>query len=200
MSKLARIKEKLASMLAEIKASTIKTDKAIISWDGDEELVEGMDVYAIDENGERVAIEDGEYVTEDNKVITIAGGKVVSIVEKEEVEPGQETPTEETEVNAEEVETPEETEPIEEPVETPNEIEELKKAVDKLYEVVEDIVNKIGLYKDEVDAKFSKIEKMSLAKPADEVFETSTTTKLTGDVKVDKKIARAKELNRDWRA
>ena len=199
MSKLARIKEKLASMLAEIKASTIKTDKAIISWDGDEELVEGMDVYVVDENGERVTIEDGEYVTEDGKVITIADAKVVSIVEKEQVD--TETPEEtETEVNAEEVETPEETEPTEEPVETPNEIEELKKAVDKLYEVIEDIVNKIGLYKDEVDAKFSKIEKMSLAKPADEVFETSTTTNLTGDARIDKKIARAKELNRDWRA
>lgn len=198
MSKLARIKEKLASMLAEIKASTIKTDKAIISWDGDEELVEGMDVYVVDENGERVTIEDGEYVTEDGKVITIADAKVVSIVEKEQVD--TETPEEtETEVNAEEVETPEETEPTEEPVETPNEIEELKKAVDKLYEVIEDIVNKIGLYKDEVDAKFSKIEKMSLAKPADEVFETSTTTNLTGDARIDKKIARAKELNRDWR-
>ena len=83
MGKLELIKTKLASLLIEVKFESIKTDKAILEIEG--ELKEGVDAFVIDaETEERVAAADGEYVTEDNKVITIAEGKVVSIVEKEE--------------------------------------------------------------------------------------------------------------------
>ena len=79
MSKLEKIKAELAKLL--IKYSVVKTDKAVLEYDG-EELVAGMDVVITDENGDKVAAEDGEYVTEDNKVITVKDGKVESIVDK----------------------------------------------------------------------------------------------------------------------
>ena len=79
MSKLEKIKAELAKLL--IKYSVVKTDKAVLEYDG-EELVAGMDVYITNEEGEKVAAEDGEYVTEDNKVIVVKDGKVESIVDK----------------------------------------------------------------------------------------------------------------------
>lgn len=94
MSKFSKIKERLASLLIEVEFATVKTDKAVFEYDG-EELVEGTKVYVIDEEtNERVAAADGEYTTEDNKVITVSNGEVVSIVEKEE-EPTEEPVAEE---------------------------------------------------------------------------------------------------------
>ena len=52
MSKLQRIKEELAKLL--IKYSVVKTDKAVLEYDG-ENLVAGMDVYVTNEEGEKVA-------------------------------------------------------------------------------------------------------------------------------------------------
>ena len=78
MSKLQRIKEELAKLL--IKYSVVKTDKAVLEYDG-EDLVAGMDVYVTNEEGEKVAAEDGEYITEDSKTITVKDGKVESIVD-----------------------------------------------------------------------------------------------------------------------
>jgi hypothetical protein len=98
MSKLQAIKAKLAAMLeeniiettVEVKMGVVKTDKAVLEYDG--ELAEGIDVFVTDaETEERKPAADGEYVTEDNKVITVAEGKVVSIVDKEE-EKVDETP------------------------------------------------------------------------------------------------------------
>ena len=49
MSKFTKIKLELAKMLA--KFSDIKTDKAVLTYDSDEDLREGMDVYVADEKG-----------------------------------------------------------------------------------------------------------------------------------------------------
>ena len=69
MSKFTKIKLELAKMLA--KFSDVKTDKAVLTWDSDEDLREGMDVYVADENGEYAPAADGEYVTEDGKTIVV---------------------------------------------------------------------------------------------------------------------------------
>lgn len=142
MSKFSKIKERLASLLIEVEFATLKTDKAVFEYDG-EELVEGTKVYVIDEEtNERVAAADGEYTTEDNKVITVANGEVVSIVEKEE-EPTEEPVAEEVvETEEEPVEEPTE-EPTEEPVEEPkDEVAELKTKVEELTAIVNEL--KIG--------------------------------------------------------
>ena len=172
MSKLEKIKAELAKLL--IKYSVVKTDKAVLEYEG-EELVAGMDVYITNEDGDKVPAEDGEYLTEDNKTITVKDGKVESIVdpvaevdaeedEKKEdepmVEPIAEEPMpedkKEDEVNLEDVNTA---------------IDELRKEVDELYKIVDSLLKKVGENRDEADERLKKLECKSLAKPASEEFE-----------------------------
>lgn len=171
MGKLEKIKAELAKLL--IKYSVVKTNNGILNYEG-EDLVAGMDVYIENEEGEKIAAADGEYITEDNKVITVKDGKVESIVDPV------------AEVDAVE-EEPKETEPTEEPKETePTEIEKIREEINELYKLVDSILEKIGESRKEADERFSKIEQMSIAKPAAEEFEQLTSTKTTGDKKLDK--------------
>ena len=174
MSKLEKIKAELAKLL--IKYSVVKTDKAVLEYDG-EDLVAGMDVYITDENGEKVAAEDGEYVTEDNKTIVVKDGKVESIVDKaaevdaEEEEKKEDEPM--VEPTAEEP-MPEDKKEDEENVnleDVNNAIDELRKEVDELYKIVDSLLKKVGENRDEADERLKKLECKSLAKPASEEFE-----------------------------
>lgn len=195
MGKLEFIKARLASLLVEVEMSTVKTDKAVLEYDG--ELAEGVTVFVTDaETEERVPAADGEYTTEDNKVITVAEGKVVSIVEKEEEvveEPTEEPKAEEEEVVAEDepiVEEPtaEEEEPkAEEPSELEAKVAELETALEDLKAKYEELVKKIEEKAEETQAQ---LEKMSAAKPAAEEFENTKTVKKTGNQKVDKFLER----------
>lgn len=174
MSKLEKIKAELAKLL--IKYSVVKTDKAVLEYEGDE-LVAGMDVYITDENGDKVPAEAGEYTTEDNKVITIKDGKVESIVdpsadvdaaedEKKEDEPMVEEPAKEEEP------MPEDKKEDEVNLEDVNiAIDELRKEVDELYKIVDSLLKKVGETRDEADERLKKLECKSLAKPASEEFE-----------------------------
>lgn len=125
-------KEALKKLLAEF--GSVKTDKAVLVYDG-EELIEGIEV--MQENGE--AIPDGEYVA-DEKIIEVVEGKVASIkpkeAEKEEVE--------EPVVEAEEVVE----EPVAEPVEEATvidyqpQIDALNEKIAILEEKISEILNK----------------------------------------------------------
>lgn len=195
MSKLEKIKAELAKLL--IKNSVVKTDKAVLEYDG-EDLVAGMDVYVTDENGDKVPAEAGEYVTEDNKTITVKDGKVESIVdpvaevdaeedEKKEdepmVEPIAEEPMpedkkEDEEVNLEDVNTA---------------IDELRKEVDELYKIVDSLLQKVGENRDEADERLKKLECKSMAKPASEEFEALGRLQKTGNKKLDKFLSAIKK-------
>lgn len=192
MSKLQRIKEELAKLL--IKYSVVKTDKAVLEYDG-ENLVAGMDVFITNEEGEKVPAEDGEYITEDNKTITVANGKVESIVDPvAEVDAVEEEPKEEEVVEEE----PKEDEPVAEDEKDEKEeekvsledidtkIDELRKEVDELYKIVDSLMKKVGESRDEADERFKKLEEMSLAKPIAEEFEIINQPKSTGNKKLDK--------------
>ena len=199
MSKLSVIKAKLAAILAQM--SVVKTDKAVLEYDG-EDLKAGMGVYVSNEEGERTPAEDGEYTTEDGKVIVVKDGMVESITDPiAEVDGADEEPVEETPVEepkAEELEEPVEEEPKET---TEDAIAKIREEINELYKLVDSILDKIGETRDEADARFKKLEQMSAAKPAEEVLEGSThnSVKLTGDAKVDKQLKRVAEMNRDWR-
>ena len=198
MSKLEKIKAELAKLL--IKYSVVKTDKAVLEYDG-EDLVAGMDVYITDENGDKVPAEDGEYVTEDNKTITVKDGKVETIVDKA------------AEVDAEEDEKKEE-EPMVEPVadepvaEEPTKeedeenvnledvntaIDEMRKEIDELYKIVDSLLKKVGETRDEADERLKKLECKSLAKPASEEFEAISRLQKTGNKKLDKFLSAIKK-------
>lgn len=202
MTKLELIKAKLAKLLLQF--ATVKTDKAVLEYDS-EELAVGTEVFITDENGERKPAEDGNYVTEDEKTIVVADGKVAEILEKEnEIEPEEETPAEEPteEVTAEE-EVTEET-PAEEPTEGPkDELNErltaLEAKVEELIAIVEKLVEKSEADNVAVEERLSKIEKMSASKTIEEEFEITKTSRKTGDAKMDARIAKATAMSKDWR-
>lgn len=81
----------LALKAVMAKLASQATDKGELSYEG--ELIEGTEVYIIAEDGEPQAAPDGEYTTEDGKVIVVAEGKVAEIREPEA--PAEEAPAEE---------------------------------------------------------------------------------------------------------
>lgn len=94
---------RLAAMLVEM--GNVSTDKGVLAWDGDEDLKEGDAVYIVDENGERSAAADGDYVTGDGKTIVVVNGRVSEIRDpRAEVAP--EAPAEEEAVEETAEETP----------------------------------------------------------------------------------------------
>ena len=72
---------KLRQMVAEF--ATVTTDKGVLAWDGDEDLKAGDRVYIEDADGERTEAADGDYKTEDSKIIVVADGAVAEIRDPE---------------------------------------------------------------------------------------------------------------------
>lgn len=58
------------------------TDKGALEWDGESDLKAGDNVYVSSEDGERSPAPDGDYKTEDGKVIRVKDGKVAEIVDE----------------------------------------------------------------------------------------------------------------------
>lgn len=69
------------------KLGEVKTDKAVLTYDGDGELEVGMEVFVETEANDTIEYihpEDGEYMTEDGRTIVIKDGFVEEIKEKVE--------------------------------------------------------------------------------------------------------------------
>ena len=81
MSKLKKIRQTLAKLLQGF--GNVTTDRGILSWDGDEDLKAGDSVFIEDSEGNRTDAEDGDYKTDDNKVIVVVDGKVAEIKDAE---------------------------------------------------------------------------------------------------------------------
>lgn len=81
MSKIKKLKALLTSLLQEM--GNVTTDRGVLAWDGDEDLKEGDAVFVEDADGNRTPAEDGEWRTEDNKVIVVVDGKVAEIRDAE---------------------------------------------------------------------------------------------------------------------
>ena len=162
MSKISKIKVALAKLIADTFAS-ITTDKGILVFDEDELAVD-VAVFIENEDGERLAAEDGEYKLEDGRTIIVADGKVAEIREAEEAPAEADAPAEEEIAAEEEVENP-----TNEGEETDNEaIVKLRKEVNDLYAIVDTLVKRI-----------EALEKEPAREPAEEEF---SKTKI-GDVK-----------------
>ena len=77
-SRVAEIKDPEA----EVDSEFINTDKGKLEWDDESrDLQAGDAVYVRDEEGNRVPAPDGDYTTEDGKVIRVVDGKVAEIVD-----------------------------------------------------------------------------------------------------------------------
>lgn len=81
MSKINKIKTMLAKLLASL--ASVTTDKGVLEWDGEEDLKAGDAVFIVNQDGEREAAADGDYITDDGKKIVVADGKVAEIVDQE---------------------------------------------------------------------------------------------------------------------
>lgn len=196
MSKFTKIKLELAKMLA--KFSDVKTDKAVLTWDSDEDLREGMDVYVADENGEYAPAADGEYVTEDGKTIVVKDGKVESITDpKAEVDPEEGMRTVEVDaacgakrVKAEEVADPAvETDGVKET--GTDAIDAIHREINELYDIVDKLVKKVAELEGKSEATektVEKMSKMSAAFSAEETLENKTTAPISGIAEIDRKL------------
>ena len=161
MSKLQKIKQVLKSLLVEF--GTVATDKGTLVWDSDEDLKIDDMVHTVDEEGNEVALEDGDYRTEDGKIIVIADGKVVEIKDDDaEVSTDEPAaPTEEPQENADEepAEEPSNDEPTNEPDERDARIAELEARVEEL-----EIENT------QLKERIAELEKAPAAPSAEESF------------------------------
>lgn len=192
MSKFTKIKLELAKMLA--KFSDVKTDKAVLTWDSDEDLREGMDVYVADENGEYAPAADGEYVTEDGKTIVVKDGKVESVTDpKAEVDPEEAAKAEvDAACGKRKVETAEE--PVDPEVATDGDketvIDAIHREINELYDIVDKLVKKVAELEGKSEATektVEKMSKMSAAFSAEEQIEGKASI-MTGNPVIDKKL------------
>ena len=88
---MSKLKKLFAALTAYLQMGNVTTDKGVLAWDGEEDLKAGDSVYLVDQEGERHDAEDGEYRTDDNKVIVVVDGKVAEIRDAEaEVAPQNE--------------------------------------------------------------------------------------------------------------
>ena len=167
--KVNKVKEMLKKMLATF--NEISTDKAVLIWDGDEELKVGDYVHTVDEQGSDIKIEDGEYRTEAKTIIVVEDGRVTEIkdVEDEKVEEVEEPKEDavEVEVEAEVDETKEDV--VEEVEEEPkeDEIAKIKDDIAKIFGLIEEITAQLKTSEE----RFSKIENTPMAKSVAETFE-----------------------------
>lgn len=181
------------------KFSDIKTDKAVLTWDSDEDLKAGMDVYVMDENGEYAPAADGDYVTEDGKTIVVKEGRVESITDpKAEVDPEEGMSTVEVAAacGKRKVETAEES--VDPEVATDGDKETVTDAIDAIHREINelyDIVDKLTKKVAELEAKgtetketVEKMSKMSAAFSAEEEIETKRTTPTSGNAEIDRKL------------
>ena len=163
MSKLNKIKEMLQTMLMQF--SQLSTDKGLISWDGDGELpAVGDSIVIIDEEGNEVKAESGEYRADNGNIIVIEDGVVTEVKEEEKpVEVPVEEPVEEP--MAEPEPKPQE-EPIAVPVIDPDIDEENIKIAE-----LEAKVKELETENEQLRARIKELEEKPAVKPASEEFE-----------------------------
>ena len=148
---------------AEVEPTTeemgkVATDKGDLLYDGEEDLKEGDAVF-VEKDGENVAAEDGDYTTEDGKVIKVVDGKVASIIDPAaEVAPEMEGETQE-EIDA-----------------LKSENESLKAENESLKAEIEKLKNALAT----AESEMTKLKKTPAAKPAHEEVKTGEKFKKTG--------------------
>lgn len=176
---MSKLKNSIKALLLQF--SEIETDKGILTWEEDGEIMVGYAVYI---DSEPAA--DGEYVAGEN-VIVVAEGKVTEIksVEMPAEDPKPEEPVEP--VQTEEVpveEVPVEPEPA--PVVVVEDDEDMK------IKELEDRVAKLETDLADLVAKVAEIATAPAAAPAEEEFEAITKkTQKTGNARLDRAVALA---------
>ena len=172
----------------------VTTEEGIVLITDNETLEVGMEVFVDGTDGLEPA-KDGEYTVKEN-IVTVEGGKIISIVEKPIEQPTEETPTEETPM--EQVETVEE-QPTETPTEQPTEepivegpsIEELNAIIEEQKAMIEQLKAEIETIKSENEELKKKLEEPA-AQPAEEDFKNQKPNENEKKIDFSKYIKRNK--------
>lgn len=172
----------------------VTTEEGIVLITDDETLEVGMEVFVDGTDGLEPA-KDGEYTVKGN-IVTVEGGKIISIVEKPIEQPTEEIPTEETPM--EQVETVEE-QPTEQPVETVETVEtiegptvdELQAIIDEQKAMIEELKAEIETIKSENEELKKKLEEPA-ASPAEEDFKNQKPNENEKKIDFSKYIKRNK--------
>lgn len=180
-----KLKIALKSILS-IQLGEVATDKAVLIFDG-EELVEGMAVYVRGEEDEPVPAADGDYTTEDGKIIRVVEGKVASI-EDPKAEVAEEPVQEEIQESVEEIqeEVNEEVAPADEPAEEEpaeeisieDRVADLEGRIGAIVEGIDQIINALAGFEQriaELEGKMASVEAPA-AEPIDEQPKVEETT------------------------
>ena len=174
----------------------VTTEEGIVLITDDETLEVGMEVFVDGTDGLEPA-KDGEYTVKGN-IVTVEGGKIISIVEKPIEQPTEETPTEETPM--EQVETVVEEQPMEEqPVETVETVETIEgPTVDELNEIINEQKSVIEGLKAEIENLKAENEELKkkleepAAQPAEEDFKNQKPNENEKKIDFSKYIKRNK--------
>lgn len=143
-----------------------------VEWIHDGELAVGVEVYTEDENGEMIPVADGEYETENMKIV-VKDGKIEEITEIN-TEPQEPQEPQEPEQTTE----PMAAEPTTEPTEpTEPQPDEKDAKIAELTNKIAELETKIAVLVEEIDNKNDLIEELQekLVKPLENPITMSVT-------------------------
>ena len=151
----------------------VTTEEGIVLITDNETLEVGMEVFVDGTDGLEPA-KDGEYTVKEN-IVTVEGGKIISIVEKPIEQPTEEVVEEVVETPMEE--QPMEEQPTEEPTEQPTEepivegptVDELNAIIEEQKAMIENLKSEIETIKAENEELKKKLEEPA-GQPAEEDF------------------------------
>ena len=173
----------------------VTTEEGIVLITDDETLEVGMEVFVDGTDGLEPA-KDGEYTVKGN-IVTVEGGKIISIVEKpieqpteEPVKPVEEQPMEEQPKEEPMEEQPMET-PIEEPIVEGPTVDELQTIIDEQKAMIEELKAEIENLKAENEELKKKLEEPA-AQPAEEDFKNQKPNEKEKKIDFSKYIKRNK--------
>ena len=172
----------------------VTTEEGIVLITDDETLEVGMEVFVDGTDGLEPA-KDGEYTVKGN-IVTVEGGKIISIVEKpieqpteEPVKPVEEQPMEEQPMENP-TEQPMET-PIEEPIVEGPTVDELQTIIDEQKAMIEELKAEIETIKSENEELKKKLEEPA-AQSAEEDFKNQKPNEKEKKIDFSKYIKRNK--------
>ena len=174
----------------------VTTEEGIVLITDTDDLTVGLEVFVDGQEGLEPA-KDGEYTVKGN-IVTVEGGKIISIVEKPIEQPTEEPVKPVEEQPMEQVETVEE-QPTEQPVETVETVEtiegptvdELQTIIDEQKAMIEELKAEIETIKSENEELKKKLEEPA-AQSAEEDFKNQKPNEKEKKIDFSKYIKRNK--------
>ena len=161
--------------LLSLRLGQVETDKGELFWDGEGDLMEGMEVFVQvhPESGDYIPAPDGEYTIQDGKVVVVVEGKVAELRDPEAEVAPEEEPVQETSIQEE---SNEEVQPADEPEQPESADEEdriaaLEARLAEFTDGLNQIVNSLAALEErltEVESKLANVEKPAADPIADE--------------------------------